>query len=368
MTRGVHQNSATHNARGAQTIGEIRQQPELWPTTLERVSASNVRHLLTNRTTIICGAGTSAYAASAVASSWTDAFAIPTTDLVLYSKRDLSRLAPGFVENGLLISLARSGDSPESVGAVLRIQKLFPEAIHLAITCNADGQLAHLPGVIPIVLHPLTNDRSLAMTSSFSNLILAGLAIANGDLLNQRLPPIAATVSDCLPAMEIIAKRVATRSTSRMMVLTSAALAPLAKEACLKVLEMTGGTIAILPETFLGVRHGPMSFLRPDSLVLCVLSSDADIRRYEEDLLMELRQKNLGHVIVIGPPSCASELAHEFVPSVAEELPDFLRTPFEIVFPQLLAYYLSLASGSDPDNPSPDGVITRVVQRFQMYD
>jgi tagatose-6-phosphate ketose/aldose isomerase len=153
-----------------------------------------------------------------------------------------------------------------------------------------------------------------------------------------------------------------------MMVLTSAALAPLAKEACLKVLEMTGGTIAILPETFLGVRHGPLSFLRPDSLVLCALSSDADIRRYEEDLLMELRQKNLGHVIVIGPPPCASELAHEFVPSVAEELPDFLRTPFEIVFPQLLAYHLSLASGSDPDNPSPDGVITRVVQRFQMYD
>jgi tagatose-6-phosphate ketose/aldose isomerase len=152
------------------------------------------------------------------------------------------------------------------------------------------------------------------------------------------------------------------------MVLTSAGLTPLGREACLKVIEMTAGRVTALPETFLGLRHGPMSFLRPDSLVLCVLSSNVDRRRYEEDLLRELRQKNLGHLIIVGPPTTASDLAHDFIPAVAPDIPDHLRTPFEIVFPQLLAYYLSLASDLDPDNPSPDGVITRVVQRFQLHE
>jgi tagatose-6-phosphate ketose/aldose isomerase len=218
------------------------------------------------------------------------------------------------------------------------------------------------------VLHPLTNDRSLAMTSSFSNLILAGLAIVHGEQLAEHLPRIASTLKNALPVLEAAAQRLATRLFSRMLVLTSAGLTPLASESCLKVLEMTAGRLVSLPETFLGVRHGPMSFLRRDSLVLGVLSSDAHTRRYEEDLLKELREKNLGHLIVVGPAGCQSELAHEFIPAAASELPDCLRSPFEIVFPQLLAYHLSLASDLDPDNPSPDGVITRVVQRFQMYE
>lgn len=367
-TRGLDQGSKTTTARGALTLREIRQQPELWPTTLERVAAADANSIVRGRKAIICGAGTSAYAASAVAASWMNAQAIPTTDLLLYSKQDLERRVPDFAEHGLLVSLARSGDSPESVGVILRTQNMFPRVAQLAITCNEHGQLARLPGVKPIVLHPLTNDRSLAMTSSFSNLILAGLAAAHGEVLTERLPTIAASTKGGLSGLEMIAQRLASRMPSRIMVLTSAALAPLASEACLKVLEMTAGQITALPETFLGVRHGPMSFLRPDSFVLCVLSSDADLRRYEVDLLTELRQKNLGHLIVVGASGSTTELAHEFVPAVAPDIPDYLRTPFEIVFPQVLAYYLSLAAALDPDNPSPDGVITRVVQKFRLYE
>ena len=148
-TRGVDQSSDTQSARGAVTLREIRQQPDLWPSTLERVSTSRVRPLIDDRTAIICGAGTSAYAASAVASSWSNALAIPTTDLVSYSKQDVARLVPGFATRGTLVSLARSGDSPESVGTVVRLQKLFPEAKHIAITCNEKGQLAHSPASNP---------------------------------------------------------------------------------------------------------------------------------------------------------------------------------------------------------------------------
>jgi tagatose-6-phosphate ketose/aldose isomerase len=57
-----------------------------------------------------------------------------------------------------------------------------------------------------------------------------------------------------------------------------------------------------------------------------------------------------------------------WVPANAPHLPDYLRVPFEAVFPQLLAYHLSLSCGLDPDNPSPDGVITRVVQKFRLHE
>jgi tagatose-6-phosphate ketose/aldose isomerase len=129
---------------------------------------------------------------------------------------------------------------------------------------------------------------------------------------------------------------------------------------------MAGGIVAV-SETFLGVRHGPMSFLRPDSYVVAMLSSDPERRRFEEDVLRELRQKKLGHAIVVGAERPDVALGHDFVSAMAPSLPDELRGPFEIVFPQLLAYHLSLASKLDPDSPSPDGVITRVVQPFQLH-
>jgi tagatose-6-phosphate ketose/aldose isomerase len=257
-----------------------------------------------------------------------------------------------------MVSLARSGDSPESTGVVARVQRMFPEVKHLVITCNEQGSLARWESVEAIVLDPRTNDRSLVMTSSFSNLVLAGLALTNQTLLSQALPGIVEHVAASVDHLESVAQSLAAGQVDRYVVLTSSELAPLAREACLKVLEMTAGQITSMAETFLGLRHGPLSFLREDTLVLCVLSNDPQKRRYEEDLILELRQKGLGKLVIVGDSD---------IPAMAQNLPDYLRTPFEIVFPQLLAYHLSLAAGFDPDNPSPGGVITRVVQKFRLH-
>jgi tagatose-6-phosphate ketose/aldose isomerase len=367
MASRLDSNPDARGERGRVTHGEIRQQPDLWPTTVERVAASDARKIVQGRAAVICGAGTSAYAASAVAATWMNAVAIPTTDLLTYSQNDLLHLAPAFVSNGVLVSIARSGDSPESVGVIKRIKQMFPGVVHLAITCNERGEMVRLPGVHRLVLDPRTNDRSLVMTSSFSNLLLAGTLIAQPDLLTEYLPRIVANVNRTFAEIDRLGQRLAAKFPSRMMVLTSATLEPLAREASLKVLEMTAGRIVAVNETFLGVRHGPMSFLRSDSYVLCVLSSDPERRRFEEDLLRELLQKKLGHVIVVGAKPSEVDLGHDFVPAMAPELPDELRGAFEIIFPQLLAYHLSLASDLDPDSPSPDGVITRVVQPFQLH-
>ncbi len=346
---------------GATTHAEIRQQPELWPTTLSRVQERFSSEWIYSKPVVVTGAGTSAYAAAAIAASWKGAWAIPTTDLLV-------DLAPFFSDGGLLISLARSGDSPESMAALTKVRREFPQVSHLAITCNAEGKLARAEGIRTLLLDPRTNDRSLVMTSSFSNLVLAGICLNHTNQLSAALPGLCQQVKSLLPKFEQLAERIANRSVSRVVVLASTPLFPMAREISLKILEMTAGKIVALPETFLGLRHGPMSFLTADTLVVSVLSGDSQIRRYEEDLLQELRSKKLGYLVSVVPENVAHSIADELIPACAAMLPDFLRTPFEIVFPQLLAYHLSLRAGFNPDNPSPDGIITRVVQGFRIHE
>src|SRR5260370_35539066 len=93
MTARLDQTSAT-NQPGLHTLKEIRQQPELWPTTLERVASLKGLTTFSDQQAVICGAGTSAYAASAGAAVWKRAAAIPTPELLLVSKEDLTHMTP----------------------------------------------------------------------------------------------------------------------------------------------------------------------------------------------------------------------------------------------------------------------------------
>jgi tagatose-6-phosphate ketose/aldose isomerase len=350
-------------AAGVFTHAEIFQQPELWPDTLERVARAGgaVDPLPSDGPSVITGAGSSAYAARAIEAALPGSRAVPSTDLV-------TDVQSYFGSQGTLVSLARSGNSPESVAAINRVKRWFPQVRHLAITCNDEGQLARLPAVTVTILDPRTNDRSLAMTSSFSNLVLAGLCLKHSNQISGVLPTICTRVKENLAALEAKARALAPGRATRVAVLASAPLMGWAQEASLKILEMTAGRIPVLAETHLGLRHGPMSFLRPETLVLSLLSSDTLRRRYEEDLLAELRAKKLGCIIGIIPKNARRDLYDEALPAMAPELPDNLRTPFEIVFPQLLAYHLSLREDLNPDNPSPGGVINRVVQRVHIYE
>jgi tagatose-6-phosphate ketose/aldose isomerase len=345
---------------GQITRAEIYQQPALWPTTLDRVGDRLARGFETGPT-VITGAGTSAYAATAIAAAWPESRAVPSTDLLL----DAGSFIRG---DELVVSIARSGDSPESAGVVAKIQREFPSVRHMAITCNSDGKLAQMPGVDALLLDPRSNDKSLVMTSSFSNLVLAGLAIHRTEHLRPALSGICRQTERSLPDMESRAQQIARSSPGRVAILASPRMGGAAREAGLKILEMTAGGVAVLTETFLGLRHGPMSFLREDSLVLAFLSGDAKVRRYESDVLEELRGKKLGKIVAIGSGSANEIPCHELIGTAAQDLPDELRTPFDIVFPQLLAFHLSLRSGLDPDNPSPHGVINRVVQGVRIHE
>jgi tagatose-6-phosphate ketose/aldose isomerase len=346
------------------TLQEIVRQPLLWTITLDRVRLAseqlNLQTRLQNARVLLTGAGTSAYAASVVASAWPRSISVPTTDLLIDTERYL-------VEIDAAISLARSGDSPESVAVVERIRSLRPEVQQLAIVCNEDGALSHagLDGLI--TLDPRTNDHSLVMTSAFSNLVLAGLVLAHPDAVANTVITFSERAKELLPAIDEACQRAASRVKDRIVVLSSSPLLGWAQEAGLKTLEMTAGRFSVIAETYLGLRHGPMSFIKSDTFVLCLLSSDPMRRLYEVDLIKELRAKKIGYLTGIADPREGEGLFEEVIPAIAPHAADELRTPYEIIGPQLLGYYLSLRSGLNPDNPSPEGIINRVVQGVRIH-
>ena len=341
------------------TLEEISRQPVLWPTTLHNVRSASERLQLPAKLhkarVLLTGAGTSAYAASAVASAWPRAIAIPTTDLLIDTERYL-------LDVDAVVSLARSGDSPESAAVVERVRSLKPRILQLAIVCNKDSALSRsgLDGLIP--LDPRTNDKSLVMTSSFSNLVLGGLVLAQPDAVASTVDEFSKRAATLLPEIDQACKRAATRIHDRIVVLSSSPTLGWAREAGLKSLEMTAGRFPLVTETYLGLRHGPMSFVKADTFVLCLFSSDPVRRLYEADLLRELRAKKIGYLVGIADPADAEGLFDEVIPAIAPHADDALRTPYEILGPQLLGYHLSLSIGLNPDSPSPDGVINRVVQ------
>ena len=347
----------------AYTLQEIFQQPLLWPTTVARVRAAeqlNLAFQLEKARVLLTGAGSSAYAASAAASAWPRAVAVPTTDLLVDPERYL-----GDVD--AVISLARSGNSPESAAVVERVRALRPKILQLAVTCNEESLLAHsgLNGLI--VLDPRTNDRSLVMTGAFSNLVLAGLSLAQPHNAEPTTDLACERAESLLPVIDQECRRIAARVWDRIVVLSSSPMHGWAREAGLKILEMTAGHFPVLTETYLGLRHGPMSFIRADTLVLCLLSSDPVRRLYEIDLIQELRSKRLGYSVGIAGTDEHGGLFDDIIPAVVPEAADDWRTPFEILIPQLLGYHMSLGLGLNPDNPSPDGVITRVVQGVTIH-
>ena len=143
-----------------------------------------------------------------------------------------------------------------------------------------------------------------------------------------------------------------------------------ARESALKMLESTAGRVPTLSETYLGFRHGPMSFAHDDTMLVCFLSSDPTMRAYECDLLRELNAKQLGMMKVVLGEAVPSEVMNPGDVALEcaglSEIGDRNAVVIDVVAGQLLAFFRSLNEGLHPDSPS-NGVITRVVQNFEIH-
>ena len=278
----------------------------------------------------------------------------------------------------MMVSLARSGDSPESVGALSAVLALEPEIRHLVLTCNETGSLAKTyeahPGVHVITTADGTNDQSLVMTSSFTNLVLAarflGL-IKHPETYRTICDRLSKIASELLNTHFDTLARVASVRFLRAVFLGTGSRFGGAREAALKMLEMTAGRVTTLCETYLGLRHGPMSYVDKDTLVVCFLSSDPTIRAYEADLLRELDQKELGLLkLIIGEDVPKEVLRPNDVVIECRglrEVGDQNAPVIDVVVGQLLGFFRCLNEGLRPDSPSEDGIINRVVQSFTLH-
>jgi tagatose-6-phosphate ketose/aldose isomerase len=361
------------------TLREISQQPLTWIETAARVHAlapAVAESLAGVSAVVFTGSGSSVYAAECVAPSLQRRLSLPVSAVpagLILTHPD-SCLPPS--GPFLLVSLARSGNSPESRAVVDSVLESRPEARHLFITCNSKGALAtsyrDRPGIGTIVLDEKTDDRSLVMTSSFTNLVLAGHSLA-GDGADgaSRARAVADAAARLLRDKATALAEVARGGFGSVVYLGSGSRLGSAREAALKMLEMNAGDVWTLAESYLGLRHGPMSGIRPDTLVVAFLSSDALVRAYELDLLRELERKALGSRRVIVGDGIPAELASrpgalaldcDVAPGGDEDL-----VLLDALVGQLVAFFRCLAAGYRPDSPSEDSVITRVVSGFEIH-
>jgi tagatose-6-phosphate ketose/aldose isomerase len=366
------------------TLREICQQPELWEATANQVSGMlDEWRTLTGlmRGIVLTGSGSSCYVGECIAeavqaATGTIATAISSGDLLLSGSRALPPVRPL-----LLVSFARSGNSPESAGLLRQMLEVEPEVVHLVVTCNPAGRLAadwanghRDPRVQVITLDDRTCDRSLVMTSSFTNLALSGLGLAYlGRAAEYRAAATALAEAGrvLLSAWSDPLARVAAGGYDRMIALGDGCSFGAAREAALKMLEMTDGRVLTMAETSLGFRHGPMCALRRDTLLLLLLSSDPLRRAYQMDLLGEVRRKGLGgSKVVVGcdiPVGALSESDLAIDLKELREVPDDWAAILHAVVGQLLAFFRCRAEGLQPDQPAATGAISRVVPEFPLH-
>jgi tagatose-6-phosphate ketose/aldose isomerase len=286
----------------------------------------------------------------------------------------------------LLVSFARSGDSPESWGVVQHLLHQEPGIHHLIISCNPTGRLARMWGesgtdrdarVRVLVLDDRSCDRSLVMTSSFTSMAVAALGlVCQGEQLQERyiqaVERLSCSVSDLLAHHSDRLERFCPQTADRMIAVGTGALHGAALEVSLKMLEITDGRVMTRAEGCLGLRHGPMCALHDGTLLFLTLSSHALRRAYQMDVLRELQRKRLGGwTVIVGsdiPPDAAGpdDLALD-LPGL-NGLGDEWLALASVVTGQLLAFARCRAEGLRPDEPAMSDSITRVVGGFTLHN
>ena len=369
------------------TTREIKQQPELWQETLtiyqeKQEAIATFLRTIKQKTdkrirVVFTGAGTSQYVGDTIVPylNKTGATAdylfesIATTDIVAASEQVLFADEPS-----LLVSFARSGNSPESLAAVKIVDQFVADSYHLTITCAADGSLAQQAAADEasylLLMPERSNDAGFAMTGSFSCMALSALLIFDQTPLTEKghyvetLSRLGQEVIDRETELQVLTDR----SFKRIVYLGSGTLSGLTREAQLKVLELTAGKIATVFDSSMGFRHGPKSFVDDQTLVFVFVSNTPYTRQYDLDMLEELKSDGIAAAVTaIGQPAAVNFSGTNFFFPDDTLLPDGYLALADIVFAQTIALLASIKVGNTPDTPSPTRTVNRVVKGVTIH-
>lgn len=337
------------------TWREIHSQPDIWEAWGKALDVAGLRAWIADQNADevwFCGAGTSAYIGDIIAAGVNGVRSVPSTDLVSRPQHFCNGARP------LVVSFGRSGNSTESIGTLDVLDALAPDAPRLNITCNKGSALATRASSAPqqvINLPEATHDAGFAMTSSFSTMLLTALALfdATCDFAER-----SAELADQLRA--ILRDYPAASMPQRAVYLGTGPLAFAAREAALKVMELSAGQIPALWDSTLGFRHGPKSFVNDDSAITLFQSPDYPASAYESDLAGELcAQFPQARVTTVGPTGDTK---------VAMPYGALWAAPLVIATAQLDAVRWSHALGLNVDDPfAGQGTLSRVVSGVKLY-
>ncbi len=367
------------------TYKEILQQPVVWKAAYDLLLANKAKverfiekHFGSETFEIVfSGAGTSAYIGDILSvyyaeKGYYNCRSVPTTDIITHPEAYLPT-----EKKLVLISFARSGSSPESIATVELANKLCREVVHIIITCNKDGVLARSVSAddLLLLLPPETNDQSLAMTSSFSTMLLTGLLLIDIASLEEKEPVIRSLCANAQHTIDTYLTRlqeIAALSFSRVIFLGSGELKGIVEECHLKVQEMTDGKVICKYDSFLGFRHGPKAAINESTLLVYLFSDDDYVFAYEKDLVQQINSNNK----VVGQIAVCCKMRE--IPSVnftlemilcksAGRLPGGYDFIIHVLTGQLLALFKSVDLKHNPDSPSVSGNIARVVEGVEIY-
>jgi tagatose-6-phosphate ketose/aldose isomerase len=359
---------------GGATILEIAQQPDAWREIGRHIDERSRQFLASlldrdDLRIVLTGAGSSAFAGQIVAPAVRRHLgrrveAIATTSIVANPGDLLERRTPT-----LLVSFARSGNSPESVAATRLADELIDDVWHLVLTCDANGELGRTHSrrddSLVVLMPERTNDTGFAMTSSLTSMMLACLLLL-GPADRASVDALADAAQRLIDAREDI-RAVARTKRTRFVYLGSGGLEGLARESALKLLELTAGEVVTYFDSPLGFRHGPKSVLDHDTLVLVYTSTDPYTRRYDEDIIAEIRgQLGEDSVVVLTTAEADHPAGAWHLPGL-DGLDDSQVAVAYLVFAQYLALFTALARGKTPDNPFPGGEVSRVVKGVTIH-
>jgi tagatose-6-phosphate ketose/aldose isomerase len=259
------------------------------------------------------------------------------------------------------------------VAAIELADQCLKRCHHLIITCNPDGGLYRRSlgnrARLALLLPAITHDQGFAMTSSFSSMLYAALAIFSGiDGYAGRIQHIARAASTFIDRHTGQLRSLATKDYQRVVFLGSRGFAGLAAEAALKLLELTDGAVIAVANTPLGFRHGPKTIVNRATLVVVFVSNDPLARKYELDLLQELHTDAAagGLLAITAQPPATTHVDWAQVPDLQAAGDTELILPFVIVA-QLYAFHRSLQLGNSPDTPCASGRVNRIVKGVAIY-
>lgn len=381
--------SRLEDCSGLNTAKEIIQQPDTWRESIKNLIKNKIEiksfidSFLSKKEfrIILTGAGTSAFAGEVCEPYLTSLLnkrveAIATTDLVASPKSYFIKDIPT-----LLVSFARSGNSPESVHAVNLANQLVDDLYQVVITCNENGKLAkntvNDEKSLLLLMPPQTNDLGFAMTSSFTTMVLNAMAVFNINNIenfSSDVDKLSNSVNDFIENNIEKVTSLSNEDFERIVYLGSSTSKGIARESALKVLELTAGKVNASYDTPLGFRHGPKSVVDDKTVSVIYISNDEYTRQYDLDLAKEmLAHKKNDKVVIVGDnieEDILNKADYVFnVENINYTVENEVLLPLQqIIFGQMLSFLKSVNLGITPDNPCPTGEVNRVVQGVILHE